>query len=201
MKFPAILTLLVAALGLTGCLSPGRNTPPVQVFDDMKKQPKYKAQQETELFADRRTSRRPPTGTVAVGQLHEDEGLHWGIVNSQYVGKNPLTIDAALLKEGQVKFNAYCSPCHSRIGDGKGIVAIRAGAVFQPTNLLEPRVRQMNDGELFSVASDGRRNMNGYRNATSDHERWAIVAYLRALHRATSGTQADVPENLRAQMD
>ncbi|MCA2967172.1 MAG: cytochrome c [Acidobacteriaceae bacterium] len=167
----------------------------------MKAQPKYKSQQQSSLFADQRSSRRPPEGTVAIGQLGGDDAYRWGVVSSQYVGKIQEPVTAELLAHGQLKFNTYCAPCHSRVGDGKGIVGIRAGAAFQPANLLEPRVQQMNDGELYSVASEGRRTMMGYRTQTSDHDRWAIVAYLRALHRANSGTKEDVPENLRAQLN
>lgn len=129
----------------------------------MKAQPKYKPQQQSGLFSDKRSSRRPPEGTVALGQLNADDASHWGIVNTQYVGRNPLPITKELLAHGQNKFNVYCAPCHSQIGDGKGIVGVRAGAAFQPANLLEPRVKQMNDGELYSVASEGRRTMMGYR--------------------------------------
>ncbi len=195
-----ILLVLTSIAGLTGCLSPSRDTPPLQIWDDMKAQPKYKPQQQSGLFSDKRSSRRPPEGTVAVGQLNADDASHWGIVNSQYVGRNPLPISKELLAHGQNKFNVYCAPCHSQIGDGKGIVGVRAGAAFQPANLTEPRVKQMNDGELYSVASEGRRTMMGYRNQTSDQDRWAIIAYLRALHRATSGTIEDVPDSLRAQL-
>lgn len=199
-RLPFLLPL-AGSLLLTGCLSPSRDTTPLQIWDDMKAQPKYKSQQQSSLFADQRSSRRPPEGTVAIGQLGGDDAYRWGIVSSQYVGKIQEPVTAELLAHGQLKFNTYCAPCHSRVGDGKGIVGIRAGAAFQPANLLEPRVQQMNDGELYSVASEGRRTMMGYRTQTSDHDRWAIVAYLRALHRANSGTQEDVPENLRAQLN
>ena len=199
-RLPFLLAL-AGSLVLTGCISPSRDTTPLQIWDDMKAQPKYKSQQQSSLFADQRSSRRPPEGTVAIGQLGGDDAYRWGVVASQYVGKIQEPITAELLAHGQLKFNTYCAPCHSRVGDGKGIVGIRAGAAFQPANLLEPRVQQMNDGELYSVASEGRRTMMGYRTQTSDHDRWAIVAYLRALHRANSGTKEDVPENLRAQLN
>ena len=196
----SILFVFASITGLTGCLTPSRDTPPLQIWDDMKAQPKYKPQQQSPLFSDKRSSRRPPEGTVAVGQLNADDAAHWGVVTSQYVGRNPVPITKELLAHGQNKFNVYCAPCHSQIGDGKGIVGLRAGAAFQPASLIEPRVKQMNDGELYSVASEGRRTMMGYRNQTSDQDRWAIVAYLRALHRATSGSIDDVPDSLRAQL-
>ncbi len=203
MKLLSLKTLLLTSgiMVLTGCLGPSRDTPPLQIWDDMKAQPKYKSQQRSPLFEDKRTSRRPPEGTVAIGQLSGDDAYRWGVVNSQYVGKNQAPVNPELLAHGQLKYNTYCAPCHSRVGDGKGIVGIRAGAAFQPANLLEPRVQQMNDGELYSIASEGRRTMMGYRTQTDDHDRWAIVAYLRALHRSNSGTKDDVPENLQAQLN
>jgi mono/diheme cytochrome c family protein len=195
------LVPLSGLLVLSGCLGPSRDTPPLQIWDDMKAQPKYKSQQQSPFFGDKRSSRRPPEGTVAIGQLTGDDAYRWGVVNSQYIGKIQEPITPELLAHGQLKYNTYCAPCHSRVGDGKGIVGIRAGAAFQPANLMEPRVQQMNDGELYSVASEGRRTMMGYRTQSTDHDRWAIVAYLRALHRANSGTKDDVPENLRAQLN
>jgi mono/diheme cytochrome c family protein len=197
------LTLFAAAaiIVLSSC-SPGagKDTPPMWVIDDMKTQQKYKPQQASVLFADGRASRKPVEGTVSRENYYEDEGYHFGLAAGQYVGKNPLTIDAKLLAHGQKKYNIYCAPCHSQTGDGKGMVALKAGAAFQPASLHEDRVRAYNDGELYSVASDGRRTMMGYRNQTSNHDRWAIVAYLRALQRSQGAVIDDVPENLRAEV-
>ena len=83
---------------------------------------------------------------------------------------------------------------------GGGIVGKRAGAVFQPANLHKQETRDKNDGELYSIASDGRRTMQGYRNQISDQDRWAVIAYLRVLQRAGGGKLEDVPENLRAEV-
>jgi mono/diheme cytochrome c family protein len=115
-----------------------------------------------------------------------------------YVGLNPLPVDAELLAHGQKRFNTYCSPCHDRTGQGRGVVAQRA--IWIPTNLQEPRVKDMNDGEIFNVATNGRRSMPPYKFQIVDRDRWAIVAYVRALQRTSMATVADVPEDKRADL-
>ena len=194
-----LVSIAASALMLTGCTNRQRLTQ-VEVWDDMKRQPKYKPQAASDFFADGRTSRRPVPGTIARGYLKEDVVFNTGMVAPEmYAGKNPVVIDMALLKTGQAKFNTYCSPCHDRTGSGKGIVAIRTPS-WQPTNLQEDRIKKMADGEIFSVITKGRRTMPAYKYQVVEHDRWAIVAYLRALQRATSGTVADVPEDLKAEL-
>lgn len=188
-----------SALLLTGCTNRQRETQ-IEIWDDMKRQPKVKAQSASAFFADGRANRRPVAGTIARGHLKDDDVYHTGMVDSEtYAGKNPEKIDMELLALGQARFNTYCSPCHDRVGSGKGIVAIKTPA-WQPTNLQDDRIKKMADGEIFSVISHGRRTMPAYRFQVVEHDRWAIVAYLRALQRSTSGTVADVPADLKAEL-
>ena len=163
----------------------------------MDRQEKYKPQHESEFFADKRTSRMPVYGTVARGHLNEDEALYTGVVNNEFIGRNPVPVNEQLLKTGQMRFNTYCAPCHDRTGSGQGPVPKKA--LWIPTNLHEPRVLNMNDGEVFSIISHGRRSMPAYRDQIWPEDRWAIVAYVRALQR-TITTAEDAPENLRAQL-
>ncbi len=186
--------IIATGLWLTGCSSISRE-PQIEVWDDMRRQGKYKPQRESSLFSDHRASRRPPAGTIARGFLKDDEVLYTGVSNEMFAGKNPLPIDAQLLKVGQANFNTYCSPCHSRVGDGKGIVAVRTPA-WQPTNLMEDRIRNYPDGQIFYTITNGKRTMPAYRFQVTEHDRWAIVAYLRALQR-TTGAIEDVPRDLR----
>ena len=118
--------------------------------------------------------------------------------DNMYIGRNPLKVDAELLAHGQRRFNTYCSPCHDRTGQGRGVVGQRA--IWIPTNLQEPRVKDMNDGEIFNVVTHGRRSMPSYRFQIVDRDRWAIVAYVRALQRTSTATVADVPEDKRAEL-
>lgn len=201
MRLQSILLVIAASAGLVSCgPGAGKDTPPLWIMQDMKIQEKYKPQQESPLFGDHRASRKPVEGTVSQEGYVEDEGYALGIANGQYIGKNPLELNQTVLAHGQKKFNTYCSPCHDRTASGGGIVGKRAGAAFQPADLHKPEIKQKNDGEIFSTASDGRRTMMGYRNQTSNYDRWAIVAYVRALQRAKGATIDDVPENLRGEV-
>lgn len=201
MKFFNLIALGCAALALTGCAGfPTRSTP-IELHDDMDRQQKYKAQtvyRGKGLFADTRANRMPVPGTVAVGYLKDDDATYRGVVNGQYLGKLPVKIDAELLKTGQTKFNTYCSPCHDKTGAGQGVVPRRT--LWLPTNLHEERVVAMPDGEIYDVISNGRRTMHGYRYQIEEKDRWAIVAYVRALQRSDRGTVQDVPAELRADL-
>ena len=191
--------LSLAAIGLTACAGQTTRSTSIEVWPDMKRQYKSKPQTESHFFGDHRASRMPVPGTVARGFLKEDAAYFTGAVAGQYVGRNPETINADLLKLGQMKFNTYCSPCHSRIANGKGIVPLKE-PTWQPTNLHEDRVKAMVDGEIFSIITQGRRSMPSYRFQIVEKDRWAIISYLRALQRTTSGTLADVPQELRADL-
>ncbi len=194
-----VSALSVAALLLAGCAgTPTRNTP-IEIWDDMDRQPKFKPQSTNSFFRDNlQAARYPVPGTVARGHLKEDEAFYTGMTDGKYVAYNPVKIDANLLKLGQQRFNTYCSPCHGRTGSGQGIVTVKSGWIA--SNLYEERVRNFADGDLFDVISHGRRTMPGYRFQVAERDRWAIVAYVRALQRAQNGTMEDVPQELRTEL-
>ncbi|HVX67075.1 MAG TPA: cytochrome c [Bryobacteraceae bacterium] len=178
--------IALAALALAGCNT--RRMPPVQVFPDMKQQPKALPQSESRFFADGREYRRPVAGTVARGHLNQDTPP----------AENPLPLTRATLERGQERFNIYCAPCHDRLGTGQGIVAMRAA--WPAVNLSEQRVVDMPDAQLYDTITHGKRTMPGYRFQVNEHDRWAIVTYVRALQRASRGTVADVPPELRSDL-
>jgi mono/diheme cytochrome c family protein len=188
--------ILVALLFLSGC-SAAQRVPPVEVWDDMKRQGKFKPQLENALFDDHRDSRVPPAGAVARGHLAEASPYYTGMEGDLYVGKSPVPLTPDLLKKGQAKFGTYCTPCHDRAGTGQGIVPAHAPS-WQPSNLTEDRVVQLADGEIFHVVTNGRRSMPAYRFQVSVEDRWAIIAYLRVLQRAAHGTIDDVPADQKA---
>jgi len=204
-KLTACLPLLpiAASLFLGGCSGLASKSPPIELFWDMNRQAKYKPQAASSFFADGRASRRPVAGTVAQGQAKEDDALNTGVVDNLYIGKNPLPVNQVLLTHGRQKFETYCSPCHSRTGSEVGIVGKRvlaSGQAWLPTMLQDDRVKAMTDGEIFTVVTNGRRSMHGYKFQIAAQDRWAIIAYVRALQRATQGTVEDVPTELRSEL-
>jgi mono/diheme cytochrome c family protein len=179
-------------LALAGCSSVQRDTP-MQVWDDMKHQQKFKAQAPVVgIFADGRSNRLLPEDTVARDAYRDNSPYNTGLENGMYVGKNPVPITPALLEQGQAKFNIYCSPCHDQTGMGRGIIPAHV-PIWQPSNLTDDRVVQFADGDIFNVITNGRRTMPPYRFQVVVADRWAIIAYVRALQRAAHGTPAEAP--------
>ena len=196
-----LVAVIIAIAFLTGCTGVQR-TPPIEVWDDMKRQPKFMAQGETtltEVFADGRQSRVPPEGTIARGFLTENTAYYTGMEGDLYVGKMPVPITAELIKQGEAKFTVNCTPCHDRTGSGRGIVPTRV-PVWQPSNLTEQRLVDAADGDLFNVITNGRRTMPPYRFQVPVADRWAIIAYVRVLQRAAHATDKDVPGDKIAEL-
>jgi mono/diheme cytochrome c family protein len=129
----------------------------------------------------------------------QDAPLNTGRINgtTNFIENNPLAVDARLLKRGQQRFNINCSPCHGAAGDGNGITK-KLGVMLTVKDLHEKRIVEMADGELFYVITNGRNTMGAYGPNVTVEDRWAIIAYLRALQLTHLGTLEDVPQELRA---
>jgi mono/diheme cytochrome c family protein len=170
--------------------------PPVHPVRNMYDQQRYNTQAPSEFFPDGATMRVPPAGTVARGFLREDSLYFTGMERDTFpVQKSPVLTTMAVLKRGQERYNIYCAPCHSRMGDGKGIVVNRG--MVPPPSFHEDRVRQFADGHIYSVISNGIRNMPPYRYQIPVEDRWAIVAYVRALQRSQNATANDIPSDVK----
>jgi len=186
------LSAAVSILLLSACSSVQRDTP-LQVWDDMKHQQKFKAQAPVVgIFEDGRSNRLLPEDTVARDHYRDNSPYNTGLENGMYVGKNPVPVTLELIEQGQTKFNIYCSPCHDQTGMGHGIVPARV-PTWQPSNLTEDRVVQFADGDIFNVITNGRRTMPSYQYQVVIADRWAIVAYVRALQRAAHSKPDEVP--------
>ncbi len=193
----AIGAALLALAMLSGC---GRGLPskrpPIHLNPDMDNQPKYGAQEENRFFPDGSAMRQPVPGTVARGFLRDNMAYFTGRnENGRYVAENQGGITMQILERGRERFDIYCAPCHSRVGDGRGIMVNRG--YVPPPSFHQAYLRDTLDGYLFDVITSGVRNMPAYAHQIAVNDRWAIVAYLRALQKSRSATVEDVPEELR----
>lgn len=192
---------LAAASGLflAGCSNFPSRQPPTVVWPDMKFQEKYKPQTRSPFFSDGRVARRPVPETVALETYRENEPYSTGLnPDNTYVARNPEPLTKETLEHGQAKFNVYCQPCHDKTGSGRGIVPSKA--IWVPGNLHDDRIVNFVDGEIYNVITHGRRSMPAYRFQIPEKDRWAIVAYVRALQRAWRGSKADVPADLQGKV-
>ncbi len=209
-----ILTAAVAmvALTLVPILVIGRLRrttsvrPRVHPIMDMDNQPKYQAQQASGLFADGRAMRLPVPGTMARGELGENQHLHSGKIDGEWATTFPLAVTGALMQRGQERFNIFCSPCHGLDGSGRGMVALRAEALGEPA-WVKPRsfhdqeVSRRPVGYIFNTIGQGMATMPAYGPQIRVTDRWAIVAYVRALQRSRDARLEDVPEELRDSLE
>lgn len=192
-----LVLLLITALALVGCQGTPSEKPPIRVNPNMDETPRYNPQAEGPFFKDDKAMRAPVEGTVARGQLHEDK-VYWEGVgpDGKPVKENPVPLTAASLERGRERYNIYCTPCHSQVGDGKGIVTQR-GFQPPPPSFHDDLIRNYPDGHIFQVISNGIRNMPAYGPQIPVHDRWLIVQYVRALQRSENASIKDVPEQLR----
>jgi len=212
---------VVAVLGFRGQKT---TLPPSEVFPDMVRQPKVRAQAPLDLFADGRGPRLPVPGTVPFGyempkfgqdnepgkdvgpwtHPHPDFGggtdyYDTGKMRDQWGTGIPLPVTSELMKRGEQRFNITCAMCHGATGAGNGIT--KQYGLATVVSLLDERIRKMSDGEIFNTITNGKNTMMAYGPNVIVPDRWAIIAYLRALQRSQNATIADVPEDRRAELD
>ena len=180
------LLLIAAGLLLTGC---GPN---------MRQQFYYQPLEKSTFFPDERSSRQPVPDTVARSQLRTDELLYTGKVDGEFVDMFPFEITDETMVRGQERFNIYCSPCHSQVGDGNGMIVQRGFP--PPPSFHTDRLREAPAGYYFDVITNGFGVMYSYASRVDVEDRWAIVAYIRALQLSQDATVADVPSDEMQQL-
>lgn len=193
-----IVVLGVGILGFRGSTS---TKPPLEIFPDMDRQPKYDPQRRSPFFADERTDRPLPPGVVARGQLRVDRHLNEGrSPDGTFAADFPagLSVDHTFMANGRESYDIYCGPCHGRLGDGRGIVTQYGWGT--PVSFHSDQYRQMPAGEIFHVITEGRNTMFPYADKLTPEERWSVVAYVRALQRAHNGRVEDVPAARRGEL-
>ena len=158
---------------------------------DMHDQPRFKPLRQSDFYADLRSSRLQVQGTVARGQLHEDSYFYSGKLGNNPGDYMPFPVTEQVLARGQQRFNIYCAPCHSRLGDGNGMIPQRG--FRHPSSYHDERLRKAPLGYFFDVMTNGFGAMSDYASQIPVRDRWCIVAYIRALQLSQGATLADVP--------
>jgi len=165
----------------------------------MQDQPKYKPLRQSQFFADGRASRPIPAGTVARDELNADDPFHTGMSNGQFLDTIPVPLTVEFLHRGEDRFNIFCSPCHSRTGDGDGMIHRRG--FWIPLSFHNARLRTVAPGYIFQVINNGYGAMPAYNDQIVEiRDRWAIVAYIRALQLSRNATLNDVPTAAREKL-
>jgi len=170
---------LFAMLALGGCRQ------------DMHDQPRFKPLAMSDFYTDLRSARPPVEGTVARGQLHEDTYFYTGKVGTNPGDYMPFPATDDVLARGRERFDIYCAPCHSRLGDGRGMIVQRG--FRSPPSYHTERLRKAPLGYFFDVMTNGFGAMPEYASQIPTRDRWYIVAYIRALQLSQNATSADVP--------
>jgi mono/diheme cytochrome c family protein len=164
----------------------------------MHDQPKYKPYRASALFPDGRSDRPLVPGTIARGHLREDDALYAGKSGDALAETIPLAVTKDLLQRGRVGFDAYCAPCHGRVGDGDGMIVQRG--YRRPPSYHIDRLRTAPVGYYYDVITKGFGVMPDYAGQVSVNDRWAITAYIRALQLSQNAVIADVPADKRQEL-
>jgi hypothetical protein len=172
------MSAMAAMLVLAGCRQ------------DMHDQPKFFPQRGTEFYADGRSARPQVENTVARGQMHDDAYFYTGMTNGAEGNTYPFPVTLDVLERGQERFNVYCTPCHSRVGNGAGMIVQRG---YRPAgNFHTERLRNAPLGHFFAVMSNGYGAMPDYAAQLTPEDRWAVVAYIKALQLSQNANAADL---------
>ena len=183
----AILTAMLVLSAATACRQ--------EMYD----QPRYKPLGKSDFFADSRQARPPVEGTVARGMLRADARLYSGKEGAALVSVFPLPVTRALLDRGRQRYDIFCAPCHDRTGGGNGMVVQRG--YRQPPAFAIDRLREQPVGHFYDVITNGFGAMPDYAAQIGVEDRWAIVAYVRALQLSQAARVEDVPAEKRAELD
>jgi len=199
--FFAFLAAIVSAVAILGFRGQKTGRTPFEIFNDMDHQAKFKSQSESRFFADGRADRPPVEGTipasVPVGDRPTEGYYATGMINGTFGDGIPVPVDAKLLARGQERYTINCAVCHGPSGAGNGIVSEYGfGGI---ANYHTDPLRKMPDGQIYYTIVHGKNTMLGLPHIPAD-DRWAIVAYVRALQRSQMGTVADVPESEREKL-
>lgn len=184
----AILVGLFCCLGLTASCTL-----------DMRDQPRYEPLEESPFFGDSASARPRVADTVARGQLQLDDHLYAGRVNGQPAETFPFTVTLSLLERGQERYDIFCTPCHGLVGDGQGVITDYGMPV--PPSFHDPDLRAEPPGSYFTIITNGTRVMPPYGSRIPAADRWAIIAYIRALQLSQNADATQLSADELPQLD
>ncbi len=223
--FLIFLLVSIAWFAVFGFRGQRSSRPEIEIFPDMVRQPKVRAQSELNFFADQRGGRQPVEGTVPIGYdmpmpndagrsadaageeaMHAHLGFSEGTdyYNTGKMGANwgtgiPVPVTPKLLQRGEQRFNINCEVCHGELANGDGMAKQYGLATI--VSLQDDRIRNMADGEIFNTITHGKNTMMAYGPRVTVQDRWAVICYLRALQRSQHAAAADVPPEHQAEMN
>jgi mono/diheme cytochrome c family protein len=211
------LLITIASVAVLGFRGEKTTNEPWEIFPDMVRQMKVRAQSPLGFFSDGRGPRIPIAGTVPIGYempkpqpaaateaMPRAFSVGTDYLNTGKMGNNwgtgiPIRVTPQLLQRGRERFNITCAMCHGATAAGNGIVKQHGLATV--VSLQDDRIRKMADGEIFNTVTNGKNTMMAYGPTIMVADRWAIIAYLRALQRSQVATVADVPPERRADLE
>lgn len=204
--FLALGLICAAGLGIFGLPGDKSRRSPFEMFPDMRRQAKLRPQTTSTFpgFSDGQSSRPYPAGTVAqrVGYADnvawKDDAFNTGREAGVFVDASPVPVTAELIQRGRDRYGVYCQPCHGAQADGNGIT--KKLGMTTVANLQDQRIIKMADGEIFNTITYGKNTMMPYGGNVPVTDRWAIIAYLRALQLSHLGSADDVPAAIRQQL-
>ncbi len=198
LRLPFLLILVM----LAGCRGMESSHPPIHPNLNMDFTENFQPQELNSFFANDAAMRRPVPGAVPRGFLREDTRFYFGRTEAgALVDEIPVPMSMELLERGRERYDIFCSVCHGRSGDGSGIIMTGGYGYTPAPTYHSERLRTVSDGYMYDVISNGVRNMPGYGAQIPVADRWAIVAYVRALQQSQYTTGGDIPPSIMRRIE
>jgi hypothetical protein len=203
-KILALSLFVILSSTLVSCRGDKSAETQILPIRNMVDQTSYGPQSINEFYKDKQAARKPVSGTVAEGEDNSNKALAYGLEsgtvseNPKWVTKFPIILSNSVLERGQDRYNIYCSPCHGYAGNNDGLVTKAAGGTIRPANIHDKDKTDLPIGKIYDVVTNGLNNWNmpGFAEQMSVQDRWAVVAYVRALQVSQKATAKDVPQSV-----
>lgn len=191
--YTPLLLVIVTALALSSCRGQLSEEPAVHPNMNMDQQKRFELQEENDFFDDKRSLRQPVKGTVSRGNLKKDKAYYLGMnKDSSFIDHIPVDVTKSFMRRGKDRYEVFCAPCHGNAGYGKGIIMEGDYSYVPAPSYHQKRLRDAKDGYMYDVIANGIRNMPSYGHQIPVKDRWAIVAYMRALQRSQHVPEEEV---------